>query len=103
MTVSELTYFTKKIIICSTISLIGATFVGIIKFIVELLYGYPIIASAKEGAVFFLIIYLSIWISGLVGTIFLLRKRAKAAGVTIDYVSKLLPRERKAFEKEHGF
>jgi hypothetical protein len=96
-------YFARKVAAGAIAASVGGLFIGALRFLTQVLYGHPFLESLKPAAIYFLIAYLLIWISGSVAMIFGLLNKAKESGVTIDYISKLPVQERKDFEKQHGF
>ncbi len=103
MNIYIIKYFSFKVAVIAVASLIGGLFIGALRLLVQILYGHTFLESLKVAAVYSTIAYLVIWLSASVAGIFGLLKKAKEAGVTIDYVSKLPLQERKDFEKRHGF
>lgn len=77
--------------------------IGALRLLVQMLYGHSFSNSVGIAAIFFWIAYTLIWVSSSIVVVFGLLKKAKEAGVTLDYVSRLPAQERKAFEKLHGF
>ena len=102
MTKNALKYCLLQIYGYLLLALIPASFIGVLKGVVEGAYGHSVFASAGPAAIFFFITYFVIVVSGSVGTIVALNRKAKNVGVSLDYLGGLSRAERLEFEKKHG-
>jgi len=96
-------YFARTVGWLAVAALIGSVLVGALRLLVQVLYGHNISESIRIAVWFFVLSYLIIWISTSVASVLVLLRKIRKAGVTVDYISRLSPQERKAFEKRHGF
>jgi hypothetical protein len=96
-------YFVRIVGWLAIAALIGGVFVGALRLLVQIMYGHSVGDSLKIAVWFFVLADLIIWVSTATASIFVLLKKIKKTGFTVDYISKLSVKERKVFEKQHGF
>jgi hypothetical protein len=65
------------------VAILPATFVGVLKFGVELAYGHSVWLSAKIALVFFGFVYLSFVAIASAAIVVGLRRKARQAGVSL--------------------
>ena len=103
MSLPAIMYFARTVGWLAVAALIGSVLVSALRLLVQVLYGHNISESIRIAAWFFVLSYLIIWISTSVASVLVLLRKIRKAGVTVDYISRLSPHERMAFEKKHGF
>lgn len=85
------------------VAFIPATFIGILKFGVELAYGHSVWVSLGPALVFFGLVYVLLVVGVSIASLVATKNKAKNIGVSLDYLGGLPKKERVEFEKKHGF
>jgi hypothetical protein len=103
MGMSGIGYCFRQVRIIPVVAVLPATFVGLLKFGVELAYGHSIRVSAGPALLFFGFVYFGVVFVSSVAGVLGLRRKAREAGVSLDFLGQLPREESRRFEKEHGF
>lgn len=98
---SLIKYYAKIIFVMSVAAIPGGLVVGSVKFVVELLYGHPMVVAFHVALAFFLGISIAIFLIATGIGLTAIHRRVKAAGITMEQLSRLSSNDRNALMRKN--